>query len=110
MKSDQLIIIAAAAAAIWLIKGTQKTVMNGQNKPLQWPATGYSGSGSGTAGSLNGYGTVPTTEISNTALPGGEGWGWRYYSDGTAISPGGDYYFQGEKVYSQAPGNMGLGF
>lgn len=25
--------------------------------------------------------------------------GWRYYDNGTAISPEGDYYFQGQLVY-----------
>lgn len=107
MKTDNLIIIAAAAAAIWLIAGTRKQVVAGSTRP--WPATGL-GLGSGTAASLNNGGSPPVTEITNSALPGGEGWGWRYYSDGTAISPTGDYYYQGTLVYSQAPGNMGLGF
>jgi hypothetical protein len=26
--------------------------------------------------------------------------GWRYFNDGTAIAPNGDYYFDGQKVYS----------
>lgn len=26
--------------------------------------------------------------------------GWRYYENGTAIDPSGNYYFQGQKVYS----------
>ena len=105
MKTDNLIIIGAAAAAIWLIQGTKRAVVTGNTRP--WPATGYGG---GTAASLNGGGTVPVTEVTNSSLPGSEAWGWRYYSDGTAIAPNGDYYFQGEKVYSQAPGSMGLGF
>jgi hypothetical protein len=33
-------------------------------------------------------------------LPGQEGYGWRYFSDGTAISPAGAYYYGGQQVYS----------
>lgn len=32
------------------------------------------------------------TEIQNTALPGQTGYGWRYFSDGTAMDPSGKYY------------------
>jgi hypothetical protein len=32
-------------------------------------------------------------------LPGDPGYGWTYYSDGTAISPEGVYYYEGEEVY-----------
>lgn len=32
------------------------------------------------------------TEITNPALPGQEGYGWRYFSDGTVMSPTGQYY------------------
>ena len=39
-------------------------------------------------------------EITNTATtPGSAGYGWKYYSDGTSISPDGKYYHQGEMVY-----------
>lgn len=38
--------------------------------------------------------------IDNTALPGGPGYGWQYFTDGTAISPEGEYYYQGEKVWT----------
>ena len=40
------------------------------------------------------------SEIGNTAQAGEEGYGWRYFSDGTVISPSGDYYQNGELVYS----------
>lgn len=103
MKSDQLVIIAAAAAAIWMIQGTRRTVVTGNTRPL--PATGY-GNG-GPASSLNNGGSPPVTEITNTALPGQPGWGWRYYTDGTAISPDGNYYLNDQLVYSQSPGMMG---
>lgn len=39
-------------------------------------------------------------EISNTAGPGETGYGWRYFDNGTAISPAGEYYFEGTKVWS----------
>lgn len=32
------------------------------------------------------------TEIPNNTQPGQEGYGWKYYSDGTVISPSGQYY------------------
>lgn len=32
--------------------------------------------------------------------PGDSGYGWKYYSDGTAISPEGVYYYQGNEVYN----------
>lgn len=41
-----------------------------------------------------------STEIDNTALPGSPGYGWQYFTDGTAISPSGEYYYQGEKVWT----------
>ena len=39
--------------------------------------------------------------IANTANAGESGYGWKYYSDGTAIDPSGNYYYQGDLVYSQ---------
>ena len=47
------------------------------------------------------------TEIVNTAAPGEEAHGWRYFSDGTAIAPGGSkYYYQGEEVYDANSGTL----
>lgn len=40
------------------------------------------------------------TAISNSSLPGSESWGWQYFTDGTAISPDGVYYYQGQQVWS----------
>lgn len=34
------------------------------------------------------------TEIPNNAQPGQEGYGWRYFSDGTVIAPNGTYYYR----------------
>lgn len=49
------------------------------------------------------------TEIGNPALPGQVAYGWRYFSDGTAIDPQGNYYYQGEKIYDPNVGYGGLG-
>lgn len=38
------------------------------------------------------------TEITNPSLPGQTGYGWRYFSNGTAIGPDGKYYNQEGKV------------
>jgi hypothetical protein len=38
-------------------------------------------------------------EIPNPANPGQTGYGWKYYENGTAISPDGKYYKDGQLVY-----------
>lgn len=96
MKQDTIIIIAAAAAGLYAI-----------SKMVKPGATVRPPNGSGTAGSLNNNGNVPVAEINNTALPGQPGWGWQYFSDGTAISPAGEYYFNGQRVWSPSAGVMG---
>lgn len=97
MKQDTIIIIAAAAAGLFAISRMVKP-----GSTMRPP------NGSGTAGSLNNGGNVPITEINNTALPGQQGYGWSYYSDGTAISPTGDYYYNGQRVWSPGAGAMGM--
>ena len=52
---------------------------------------------------LKNFGSSGTTQIENTAQPGEEAYGWQYFSDGTAISPDGTYYYQGEQVWSPEP-------
>jgi hypothetical protein len=58
---------------------------------------------------LSGY----ATEINNPALPGQPGYGWKYYSDGTSISPDGKYYAAGSSTtpaYDAQAGNLsGIG-
>lgn len=58
------------------------------------------------------FSTAPTTgtEITNTALPGQEGYGWQYFSDGTVIDPSGQYYQNGQLVYSPYLYDYGSGF
>lgn len=89
MKADSLIIIAAAGLGLFAIYKMVK------------PAAAAA---SGTA-PVKGTGAAVST-IRNTALPGEPGWGWTYYTDGTAIGPDGKYYFQGTEVYNPA-GVMG---
>lgn len=57
---------------------------------------GGSGSGSGT-GSQGSAGAGRVSEIFNDDVPGQPGYGWKYYTDGTAIGPDGTYY-QGDKA------------
>lgn len=87
MKNDTLLILAAAAAGLYVV--TRMT-----RRPA--PNT--------TAAALNQGGNVavPSTvkSIFNTALPGQPGYAWQYYTDGTAIGPDGSYYLNGEKVWS----------
>jgi hypothetical protein len=42
------------------------------------------------------------SEIPNTAGKGEVGYGWKYYENGTAISPDGKYYKDGQLVYDPA--------
>jgi hypothetical protein len=54
-------------------------------------------------GSDSGSGNVYNTqEIANTAKQGEPGFGWKYYSDGTTISPEGVYYHKGTPVWDPA--------
>jgi hypothetical protein len=52
---------------------------------------GYGDDGSATSGVPNWMGS-DTVEIANPTTPGEAGYGWRYFSDGTAIGPDGKYY------------------
>lgn len=97
MKNDTILILAAAGIGLFLISRMIKP-----GAAIRPPT------GSGTAASLNNNGAPPVVEVNNTAVPGQNGWGWKYYSDGTAISPTGQYYFQGQLVYTPGAGSMGL--
>jgi hypothetical protein len=61
--------------------------------------------GKGLLGSL-GIDSGGVKEISNTSLPGQEGYGWKYYDNGTVIDPQGRYYFDGQMVYDPAVGDV----
>lgn len=90
MKTDTLIILGAAAAGLGLVY----TMTRKKGTPT---GTGYITPGAGTAQQLNNNGAVL---IPNTALPGQPGWAWQNFTDGTSISPEGDYYLHGTLIWS----------
>lgn len=71
MKNREFLILAAAAAAAYFI------VKKGPTLRIK----------------------AGVTEITN---PNGTGFsnGWRYFSDGTSIDPQGNYYLQGQLIYT----------
>ena len=73
MKTKQLFIIAAAAVGAYLVA---RAVFAKRRTATASPSS-----------------------IANSALPGQPGYGWTYYDDGTAISPQGVYYYQGQEVW-----------
>ena len=79
MKTKDLAIVGGAAiAAFFLLKR-----FGGANFQAQLQKT---------ADAVNG--------VFNTAAPGEPGFGWRYFDDGTAIDPAGNYYFQGKLIWT----------
>jgi hypothetical protein len=63
----------------------------------------------GAAAATGTAGSAWTTEINNPALHGQTGYGWRYFSDGTAISPTGAYYKQGRQLTSGGYDGVSVG-
>jgi len=47
-------------------------------------------------GGTGGAALIDTSNLSSTD----PGYGWTYYTDGTAIDPSGNYYYQGELVWT----------
>jgi len=85
MKNDDLLALALAGIAVWMIFASRKA-------GAAAPAFSLS--------SITSEG--PFREVLNQALPGQDGWGWRYYNDGSngvAIAPDGGYYLNGELVW-----------
>lgn len=83
MKNQDMIILAVGALAVWWLwnkygkQDNSNTIIN-VGKPDQ-----------------NGI-----SEIFSGALPGQQAYGWRYFTDGTAISPDGTYYHNGQSIWS----------
>jgi len=94
MKSDTLLIAGAAAAGLFLVYKMTRTA------PGTATGIGILAPSTGTAQTLNNNGTV---SIPNTALPGQPGWAWQNFTDGTSISPSGDYYMNGVLVWKASP-------
>lgn len=83
MKNDEMMVLALAGVAVFLILkagGVKAT-------------TGTKSAGSGLSGEW-------AQLIGNTASTGDPGYGWQYYTDGTAISPDGTYYHNGVAVWA----------
>jgi len=75
MKSQDLILIAAAAAVLFVVMRKYGAT------PARSPIT-----------------NVYDTKAITVAAPNG----WQYFTDGTAIDPKGVYYYQGQQVYDPA--------
>ena len=85
MKTDTLLIIAAAGAGLYFIAKVAR-----------------GGALSGAKPAPTATGAARANAITNTALPGQPGWAWQYFTDGTAIGPDGKYYSGGQEVYDPA--------
>jgi hypothetical protein len=77
MKTNDLLLIAAAGIAIYLYmnRDTSNTIKN-------------------LGEAINGI-----SEIFTGAKQGDPAYGWRYFSDGGAIGPDGKYYLNGQYIY-----------
>lgn len=57
----------------------------------------------------SGEGFTTPIEIFNPATKPGEiGYGWKYYTDGTSISPEGKYFYKGQEIYNAADPSGGI--
>jgi len=83
MKNEEMIALGLAAVAVYLIVNTNKKT----------------GAASGGLSATLGNAAKAVSEIFDTA--GGQfGNGWRYFSDGTAIDPQGNYYQNGQLIWT----------
>ena len=83
MKNEELLILGAAGVAVWLIlKGSKTTTPT--------PASVRQGS-AGVSGWVNEIFSAAGTPYTN---------GWRYFENGVAIDPQGNYYQNGALVWS----------
>jgi hypothetical protein len=93
MKSSDLIVVGLAGLAVYLIAKSGKlgAITSGGALTTR-PVTTTS-----TAGVRSVTDTV--AEIFNTVGRTFDN-GWRYFTDGTAIDPSGNYYYQGQLVWN----------
>lgn len=87
MKKETVLILLAAVAGVGAV-----AYLTRKKAPT---ASAQAGTRSASAG---------VSKVNNTALPGEQGWGWTYYTDGTSIDPAGNYYVAGNLVYSASSG------
>ena len=90
MKQSDLIVLGLAGLAVYMIVRSRGTTQAAGTTTTQRPRDWV-------------------TEIANTVLPGQTGYGWRSVDNGTAISPTGDYYFHGEKIWTPESTTRGYG-
>lgn len=94
MEENDLIVLGLAGVAVYMILQAQKKTATG---------TSTSPTRSGTTTTASKGITDMVSEILN---PMGQAYdnGWRYFDNGTSISPEGDYYLYGKLVYSANTG------
>lgn len=81
MDNENLILLALCGIALWMISKN---------------ATGQSNTVLNMGKAINGI-----SEIFTGAKQGQYGYGWRYFSDGGAIDPAGNYYLNGDLVWTK---------
>lgn len=89
MKTQDLAILGLAGVAVYMILRSQGVSVSG----LVGKVTGSAGKTAADA---------PDSFVDEIFNAGGTPYtnGWRYYENGTAIDPSGNYYYQGKLVYS----------
>lgn len=90
MKTQDLAILGLAGVAVYMILKSQGVKLTGLVGSL------------GTAGRTAAGTSAPDSFVDEIFNAGGLPYnnGWRYYENGTAIDPNGNYYYQGKLVYS----------
>lgn len=92
MKSEDLLAILAGGILAYVAYKTFAGKSNGQ--------TAFNTAANAMAAKFETTRGMYSRAVNNTAALGQEGYGWKYYDNGTAISPNGDYYLNGELVWS----------
>lgn len=94
LEKNDLWIVAAAGLAVYLILRKPKGAVSVGEPVTLW----------GEVTSAVNQISSKISEVVNGALPGQPGYGWRYFDNGVAISPTGEYYKNGVKVWSPGGG------
>lgn len=91
MQTDELIALAIGGIALWMLFVSRRAAA-APASPQQLRAGGFLNE------LVSSKPADYVIEVANPAAPGEPGWGWRYYSNGTAIDSAGKYYFQGQAI------------